>query len=108
MRLENSIKNVYIGLFAQIIMLLFSFISRKVFILSLGTEFLGLNALFTSILSMLSIIELGIGTAILYNLYRPIALGNKAEISAYMNFYKKSYRVIALAILILGLILMLF
>ena len=85
---------------------LIGFIAQKIFINTLGQTYLGINGLFTNIISMLSIADLGIGAAITYNLYKPIAEDNKERISILINFYKKSYRVIALIILILGCIIM--
>ena len=67
MRTENSIKNISIGIFSQIVIVLLGFLSRKVFIDSLGTEYLGINGFLTNVLSLLSLVEGGIGTSIVYN-----------------------------------------
>ena len=61
MRVENSIKNIYINIITQIMVILLGFISRKIFIDTLGTEYLGINGLLTNVLSMLSLVECGIG-----------------------------------------------
>ena len=71
MRTKNSLKNMYIGIFTQIIITLLGFISRKVLFDSLGESYLGVNGVLTNILSMLSLVEGGIGTSIVYNLYKP-------------------------------------
>ncbi len=87
----------------QILSLIFKFIIQTIFIKTLGAEYLGVNGLFTNVLQMLSLAELGIGSAITYNLYKPLANNNEKEIKAYMNFYKKAYNFIGLFILIIGL-----
>ena len=89
MRTENSIKNMYMSIFAQIIIILLGFISRRIFLRSLGTEYLGINGLLTNVLSMLSLVEGGIGTSIIYNLYKPLAEDNKPKIIALVQLYKK-------------------
>ena len=103
MRTENSIKNSIIAMLSYIISIIVSFIAQAIFIRILGAEYLGLNGLFTNILTMMSIFELGIGNAIVYNLYKPIAENDFEKIKSLMNFYKKSYNLIAFIILILGL-----
>ena len=106
MRTENSIKNSISSIVLNIISMLIGFIAQALFIRILGAEFLGLNGLFSNILTMLSIFELGIGNAIIFNLYKPIANNNIEEIKSLMNFYKKAYRIIALIIGCLGLSLL--
>jgi O-antigen/teichoic acid export membrane protein len=78
---------------------------RTCIIYTLGTNFLGLSSLFTSILSVLSLAELGFGSAIVYNLYKPIANGDIIKICALINFYKYVYRCIGIFILCIGLAL---
>lgn len=70
----------------------------------MGKEYLGLNGLFSNIISMLGIVEMGIGSAIIYNLYKPIAEKNYELVKELLNFYKNSYRVIALAIFAMGIV----
>ncbi|MEY2192743.1 lipopolysaccharide biosynthesis protein [Neobacillus sp. BF23-41] len=106
MRVKNSIYNILAGIGSQIIITLLSFISRSVFVNYLGAEYLGVNGLFSNILGMLSLAEAGIGSAIIYNLYKPVAEGNKERINILMQFYKKAYMVIALVVLLLGLSLL--
>ncbi|WP_338449826.1 hypothetical protein R4Z09_27380 [Niallia oryzisoli] len=103
MRVKNSIINISTGLGSQIIITLLSFLSRTVFISYLGIEYLGINGLFTNVLGMLSLAEAGIGSAIIYNLYKPVAENNIEKINMLMNFYKKAYKVIAIVIFLLGL-----
>lgn len=106
MRTKNSIVNISVGLMNQIIITLLSFFSRKVFIDSLGIEYLGINGLFTNILAMLSLAESGIGSSIIYSLYKPVAENNEEKINVLMKLYRNSYWVIATIILLLGLSLM--
>ena len=101
MRTKNSIKNVFASFFATVLSIFIGFVAQKIFIKTLGLDYLGLNGLFNNIISMLSISELGIGSAIIFHLYEPIVKNKKEEIQALMNFYRVSYRVISFIILIL-------
>lgn len=103
MRSTNSIKNAIVAIIMSITTILVGFVSQRIFIQTLGTEYLGINGLFTNILSMLSIVELGLGSAIIYHLYKPIAENDENKIKSLMLFYKIAYRVIAGLIAILGL-----
>ena len=105
MRTKNSIKNIYISILTQIIITLLGFISRKVFIDSLGTEYLGVNGLLTNVLSMLSLVEGGIGSSIVYNLYKPLAENNQPKVIALVQLYKRIYGVLAIVIFLLSLTL---
>lgn len=105
-RTKNSIINSIVAFTTQILMVLISFFGRTFFIKILGSEYLGINGLFTNILSILSFAELGVGTAIIYSLYRPIAYRNEKKISAYVNLYKSAYRIIGIIILVVGIIIM--
>lgn len=79
-RTQNAIKNLITGVCGQVLIMILKFITRTVFIQTLGKSCLGINGLFTNILDMLSLTELGIGTAIIYNLYKPIALNDYQRI----------------------------
>ena len=103
MRTKNSLKNIIVGVFSQLLIVAIGFVSRKVFINVLGVEMLGVNGLLTSIISMLSLTELGIGTAIVYNLYKPLAEDDREKIVALVQFFKKTYKIIAGIVLLLGL-----
>lgn len=103
MRIKNSIKNSLSGFIQNIIIILIGFVAQKIFLSTLGEEYLGLNGLFNNIITMLGITELGIGTAIIYNLYKPLAENNIEEIKSLMKFYKKSYRIIALIVAVVGI-----
>ena len=101
-RIENSIRNMKITVTGQLVALLVSFISRTVFIRILGSEYLGLSGLFTNILSVLSLAELGINTAIMYSLYEPLAKQDHAKIRAIMSLFAKVYTLICVTIGLVG------
>lgn len=82
-----------------------NFILRTIFIYKLGDALNGVNGLYTQVLFMLSLAELGIGTAMNYSLYGPVARGDIEKIKSYMQLYKKAYRVIAMVIAVIGLII---
>lgn len=105
MRIKNSMKNIYISILTQIIITLLGFISRKVFLDNLGSEYLGINGLLNNVLSMLSLVEGGIGASITYNLYKPLAEKNEEKIIALIQLYKKLYGVLAIFIFLLSLTL---
>ena len=103
MRIKNSIKNVIFGIGGEIFTTLLSFISRTIFIHILGVEYLGVNGLFSNILSMLSLAELGVGSAIIYNMYKPLAEKNKEQLKSLMRLYKNAYTLIGVTIALIGL-----
>lgn len=88
--------------------MLLPFFIRTIFIYTIGLEYLGLNSLFTSVLQMLSLAELGFGTAVVYSLYKPLAEKDTDTVCATMAFLKKTYRYVGLFILVLGIILSFF
>ena len=106
MRTKKSILNAIVATLASAVGMVFGFVTQKVFLECLGLEYSGANGLFTNIMSMLSIVELGIGSAIVYNLYKPIAEDDKDKIISLMYFYRKCYRVLAAIIFVLGMILL--
>ena len=93
------------GVGQKLVNMAIGFISRKIFIVYLGMAYVGINALFSNVLSLLSLAELGLGSAITVYLYKPLAGKDEEEIRTYMHFYKKCYRYIGAAILGLGLCL---
>lgn len=105
MRTKNSIKNIYINVISQIIIIILGFISRKVFLDNLGTEYLGVNGLLTNVLSLLSLAEGGVGTSIIYNLYKPLAEDNKDEVMALVQLYKKIYGIFAIGVFVIGILI---
>ena len=96
-------KNLIYGLASQVLVTIFPFISRTVFINTLGKSYLGISGLFTSILTVLSLAELGLGNIVIYSLYKPVAEGNEEKIVAYTQFYKKLYSLIALVVFVGGM-----
>lgn len=103
MRSKDSILNFLTGIFGQVIMLVLGFVSRSLFLMILSVDYLGASGLFSSILTMLSFAELGVGTAIIYSLYKPLAEKNEEEILALMNLFKKVYRIIGAVVFVAGM-----
>ncbi|MCZ2492142.1 lipopolysaccharide biosynthesis protein [Dellaglioa carnosa] len=104
-RLKNSAINSVVAGSGQILNILLKFVVQTVFIRQLGAEYLGINGLFVNILSILSFAELGIGTAITFSLYKPLAEGDEKAISAVMNFFKKAYNYIGFFVAFFGLMI---
>ena len=102
-RLQNTLRNSSVSMFCQLATSVLSFINRTFFIYFLNVTYLGVSGLFSNILSMLSLAELGIGTAIIYKLYKPLAEKDTKQIQALMNFYKNAYQVIGCIIFIVGM-----
>ncbi|MDQ0975380.1 O-antigen/teichoic acid export membrane protein [Neobacillus niacini] len=105
MRTKNSLKNILVSITSQVIIALLGFISRKIFLDSLGPQYLGVNGLLTNVLAMLALVESGIGTSIIFSLYKPLAENDKPKIIALIQLYKKAYFIIAIFILILSIVL---
>ena len=104
-RLKMAARNAFWSYFSMFVSFGLQFISRTVFIYCLGEEYLGINGLFSNVLGVLSFAELGIGTAINFCLYKPVAENNIEKIKSYMWYYKWAYRTIAVIITIIGLAL---
>ena len=104
-RTKNTSRNILAGLWNRFSTILLSFVNRTIIIYVLGAEFSGLNSLFTSILGVLSIAELGIDVAIVQSMYKPIAEGDKKRICELLTLYKKSYNIVGIVILGIGLAL---
>lgn len=104
-RIENSLRNTSFAMAGQAVSLILSFVTRTFFIKYLDASYLGINGLFTNILSMLSFAELGFGTAIIYELYKPLAENNQKKIAALMNLFKSIYRFVGCFILLAGSLL---
>lgn len=105
-RTVNSIKNSFVSILYNCLNILIAFIAQSIFIKTLGSEYNGIKSLFLNLLSMLSVVELGFGVAVVYNLYKPVANKDYESIKAIMKFYRKIYRIIAIIIFALGLILL--
>lgn len=105
-RVKNSLFNITTGIGYQILVLIVSFVVRTIFIYCLGKTYLGVNGLFSNVLSLLSFAELGIGQAIIYSLYKPIAEGDEERMLSLMTLFGKVYRILFWVILGLGLSIM--
>lgn len=104
-RVKNVSRNITYGLCNRVIVILLPFLSRTAIIYTLGMEYVGLNSLFSSVLSVLSLTELGIGSALVYSMYAPAARKDYAKMGSFLLFYKKCYRMIGFLILAIGLII---
>ena len=103
-RSANSFKNIVTMYLSQILVIVLNFVTRTVFVYTLGEEYLGVNGLFTNLLSMFSLAELGVGTAIIFKLYKPIEEHNESRIIALMKLFKRVYTVIGWVVAGLGLL----
>ncbi len=101
-RTINASKNAISAVSNKIIILLLTFFSRKFFIEYIGVEYLGINGLFSNVLTLLSMADLGIGTAMNVSLYKPIAEGNTRKITALLNYFKRIYIFIAVGVTVIG------
>lgn len=104
-RVRSAAKNIAFGQLGNLITQVLGFVLRTVFIAHLGDTLNGINALYTGILSVLSMAELGVGTALNYSLYKPVAVGDIEKVKSYMRLYRKAYRVIGMVIAVIGLAL---
>lgn len=104
-RTKNTFLNSLAGIVVKTVTILTAFITRTVFIKTLGIQYAGVSGVFTDILTVLSFAEMGIGSAIIYALYKPIAENDERQIAKLMNAYKRIYSAIAFVILALGMAL---
>ena len=105
-RVKNSFYNVSALMIEYILKLILTFAIRTIFIKTLGTEFLGLEGLYTNILQIMNISELGIGSAVIFSLYKPLVNGDTEKINILMHTYKKCYFFIGIIIAVIGIVLM--
>lgn len=101
-RTENFLKNVKVTFAFRAISAIVNFSARKVFVMVLTTEYLGLNGVFSNVLSLLSLSELGIGSAITYSLYKPLAEGDQEQVASLMAVYRRVYWAVGVLIILLG------
>ena len=99
---ESTAKNVKFTVLSELVLAGLKFVSRRVFVLLLGKEYLGLNGLFTDILSMLSLAELGFGVSITYSLYGPVAREDRELIKSLIRLYRRIYQGVSLVVLAVG------
>ena len=100
---KNAGKNMTFELFQNVYGIVVPFIQRTLMIIYLGIEYAGLGGLFTSILNVLSLAELGVGAAMIYSMYKPIAEDDETKVLQLLNLYKKYYRIIGMVICAIGL-----
>lgn len=104
-RTKNTIKNIKVGMFLRVYQMLVPFLMRTVMLYFMGVQYLGLNSLFTSVLQVLNLAELGVGSAMVFAMYKPIAHDDTQTICALMRLYRKYYRIIGAVVGAVGLAL---
>ncbi len=102
-RVKSATRNITFGYVGQLATMIMSFILRKIFIMHLSETLLGVNSLYSNILSILNMAELGIGTALNFSLYGPVARGEKEKIKSYMKMYQRAYYFIAVVVAVIGI-----
>ena len=102
-RSQYSMLNMCTSVFGQVLSIALGFAARTVFIYTLGRSYLGISSLFENVLQVLSLTDLGLESAIVYSLYKPLQEKNEQKIASIMTLYKNAYRVIGLLILLAGL-----
>ena len=105
-RTQNAVRNIIFGVLYRIVSIVLPFITRTAILYILGAKYLGLGSLFSSILSFLSLTELGAGQAMVYSMYKPIAQNDRKMLKALVKLYRDFYRLIGTVIFVLGLCLM--
>ena len=101
-RTKNASRNIFFGVILKAYQILVPFLMRTAMIYLMGVQYLGLNSLFTSVLQVLNLAELGVGSAMVYSMYKPIAEDDNTTICALMKLYRTYYRVIGLVIAVVG------
>lgn len=102
-RTKNSVDNIFTGMIAMLICKIAPFLCRTVFIHTLGAQYLGLSSLFSSVLSVLSLADLGFGSALVFSMYKPIAEDDVDTMCALLKLYRKVYHIVGTVILVAGL-----
>lgn len=103
MRSNYALKNIKYTVINTIIVNISKFLLRMAFIHNLSIEYLGINGVLSNMIALLSITEMGIGTAIVYSLYKPLAINDIVTVKTLMYFFKKVYRYIGIGIFIIGI-----
>lgn len=104
-RTDNALKNLRSGFASNFVTLFSPFIIRTIMIHTLGVDYLGLNSLFTSILQVLNMAELGVSSAIVFSMYKPLAIGDIPTVCALLNYYRKIYSYIGCFVAVIGICL---
>ncbi len=102
-RTQNAMRNISFSLVCRLVDFIFNFVVRIIFVRLLGEEILGINGLFTNILTWLSLADLGFGTAMSFSFYKPLAEQDEKKLAALTHFYRKVYTTIMISVLIIGL-----
>ncbi len=102
-RTKNIKNNLTFNVVKFVTQLVLQFVLRTIMIYYMGAEYLGLNGLFTNIFAFLNLAELGIGSAVVFAMYKPIADNDIEQVKALQNLYKKFYLIISVIVLIVGL-----
>lgn len=102
-RTQNVIKNSTASLIQRFVQIIAHFVIRTVFIYYLGREYTGISGLFTDVLQVISLMELGLDASMIYSLYEPVAKNDSRRISALLNFYRQAFTIIGVAVLIIGI-----
>ena len=102
-RLKNSALNFASGFLGRVLTILLNFVVRTIFIYCLNEAYLSVNGLYSNILTVLSLAELGFGSAMVYRMYAPVAVKDYQKTAALLQFYKKIYIIIGVVIFLLGL-----
>lgn len=104
-RTKNAFRNIVFGIILKFYQVIIPFLLRTEMIRCLGLEYVGLNSIFSSVLQVLSLAELGVGVAMVFSMYKPIAMDDTEKINALMALYRKYYRIIGWVIFIGGLLI---
>lgn len=102
-RAKNTKRNIIFSFLDSFMTLGFQFISRSIIVYVFSSEYLGLSSLFSSILQILNMADLGFSAAIIYNMYKPLAEDDVETVCALLNHYKKIYRIVGTVILTVGI-----
>lgn len=105
-RIKNASRNIVFGTILKLYQMIIPFITRTAVIYILGVKYVGLSGLFSSILQILNLAELGVGSAMVFSMYRPIAEDDEKSICALMKLYRIYYSIIGTVICAAGLILL--
>ena len=105
-RTKNSARNMIVSIIFNTVTIIFGIIAQRIFLKLLNTEYLGLNSLFSNILTMLSVAELGVTNAVIFSMYEPLAKNDLKTVRALMAFYRRWYWIIGVVVLTLGLCLL--
>lgn len=105
-RAKNAGRNIFYGIILKLYQIIIPFFMRTAIIYFMGIQYLGLNSLFTSILQVLNLAELGVGSAMVFSMYKPIAEDDASKICMMMKLYKTYYFIIGMVVAVIGFIIM--